>query len=257
MRKDPFPTALKTALKGKYTQATFAKRLNISVGYLSDLINGKRRGGDDLRRNIAEELGYLDYEAFLDIGREKIGVPPVRSDEDLFAQKLKTKYGDQAEGYQNALDKYRKIQSMTIAELKKEVPEVKPILDNLFRQLIIKQAIERTPPNIAKLFAYIEERYSKGDFASVSMGIFNLAYALNEDIINSGRLSKRASEKNTDINEASMFLEKNMEGINSFKEEIILKGAEPIKEDIDKLWSIINNLVVAFYHEISDLKKNS
>ena len=60
------------------TQTQIAKRADISVAYLNDLIHGRRQGKEDVRRRLSAVFGWNDYESFLNVGREDLGLPPVK-----------------------------------------------------------------------------------------------------------------------------------------------------------------------------------
>ncbi|UQZ90026.1 hypothetical protein C4J81_12770 [Deltaproteobacteria bacterium Smac51] len=74
-----FQTALKTEVKESLdTQTNIAKKAGISVAYLNDLIHGRRFGTEDVRRRLAVVFGWPHYEAFLNIGRQELGMPLVK-----------------------------------------------------------------------------------------------------------------------------------------------------------------------------------
>ncbi len=75
---DIFKAALQTAMVGRIKQKELAEKTQISVPYLNDLYRGRRAGQETVRRRIAEALGYDDYESFLDIGRQALGLAPLR-----------------------------------------------------------------------------------------------------------------------------------------------------------------------------------
>ncbi|MDL2226388.1 LexA family transcriptional regulator [Deltaproteobacteria bacterium OttesenSCG-928-M10] len=60
------------------TQTKIAMRTGISVAYLNDLIHGRRQGKEDVRRRLASVFGWNDYESFLNVGREALGLPLVK-----------------------------------------------------------------------------------------------------------------------------------------------------------------------------------
>lgn len=70
------------ALKGEIaesleTQTKIAERAKISVAYLNDLLHGRRHGTEVVRRQVAAAFGWQDYESFLNVGREALGLPAV------------------------------------------------------------------------------------------------------------------------------------------------------------------------------------
>ena len=68
-----FQISLKYILskKGRGAQIQLTNKLDLSRGYISQIISGKRYGSDEIQRKIAATLGYPGraYEDFLDIGR--------------------------------------------------------------------------------------------------------------------------------------------------------------------------------------------
>ncbi|MDR2368039.1 MAG: helix-turn-helix domain-containing protein [Deltaproteobacteria bacterium] len=66
-----FAAALRECLGEHAKVKDFAEKFGISAPYLSQLLNGRRVGSENLRRKIAGRLGYpgRKYEEFLDVGR--------------------------------------------------------------------------------------------------------------------------------------------------------------------------------------------
>ncbi len=57
------------------TQTCLARKAGISVAYLNDLIHGRRLGKEEVRRRLASIFGWNNYESFLNIGRQALGLP--------------------------------------------------------------------------------------------------------------------------------------------------------------------------------------
>lgn len=65
-----FTSAVKSILtsRGHGAQLELAKKVGIGPSYMSDILSGRKKGGEELRREIALNLG-LTYEELLSIGR--------------------------------------------------------------------------------------------------------------------------------------------------------------------------------------------
>ena len=75
---DIFKKALQSEVADSLlTQTKIAEQAGISVAYLNDLIHGRRKGREEIRRKLAEVFGRRDYESFLNIGREALNLPLV------------------------------------------------------------------------------------------------------------------------------------------------------------------------------------
>ena len=75
-----FLAALKKEMDGMGHggQAKTARAAGVSRSLLNDILKGRSVGAEEKRRAIAAALGFDDYEAFLDVGRALLKVPPVR-----------------------------------------------------------------------------------------------------------------------------------------------------------------------------------
>ena len=61
----------------KVSQTELARKLGCSLSKIHSLRNGVRKPYENDSRHIASILGFTSYEAFLDIGRAKLGLPIV------------------------------------------------------------------------------------------------------------------------------------------------------------------------------------
>jgi len=78
--EDIFRAALKISLSAWGDQTLIAKIAGMTPQKLHKYLTGElKRGTEDDRRAIARALGYSDYETFLDIGRQALGLPLVRA----------------------------------------------------------------------------------------------------------------------------------------------------------------------------------
>lgn len=77
MKREPideiFSAALSRFVSGHGAKTELAKKVNVTPQYISAIALGRRGGDESLKRAIAMELGY-EYEEFLDIGREILGI---------------------------------------------------------------------------------------------------------------------------------------------------------------------------------------
>jgi transcriptional regulator with XRE-family HTH domain len=66
-----FLAALRHFASKAKSQTVFADTVGITVGYLNHLLKGRNKGSEEVKRKIAQSLGYkgANYELFLDVGR--------------------------------------------------------------------------------------------------------------------------------------------------------------------------------------------
>ena len=65
-----------------------AKKVNVSAGQFNRIAAGLSSTTEDIRREVARNLGYAYYETFLNIGRKALNLPLVKHPYALVAAEL-------------------------------------------------------------------------------------------------------------------------------------------------------------------------
>lgn len=85
MRRDvPIEEIFRVALnheleqRGRGAQTEIVKKTDLKPAYLNHIVKGRKYGSESVRRAIASALGY-EYEDFLDVGREIMGIRKKRT----------------------------------------------------------------------------------------------------------------------------------------------------------------------------------
>ncbi|MDR1043736.1 MAG: S24 family peptidase [Candidatus Adiutrix sp.] len=84
---DVFQKALRLMVaESPQKQTEIAKAVGISTAYFNDLLHGRRRGPEEVRRRLAGFFGWRDYESFLNVGRQALGLPLATTPEPAGAE---------------------------------------------------------------------------------------------------------------------------------------------------------------------------
>ena len=108
---------------------TMAKKINVSAGQFNRICAGISSTTEDIRRDIARNLGYDYYESFLNIGRKALDLPVVKHPDALIAAEQTSDRLEKVtqDAHEQELAYLRQIQNLSklLCELQEENRELK------------------------------------------------------------------------------------------------------------------------------------